>query len=78
MTKNITLAIDESLLDKVRVIAAERKTTVNQLVRLHLEQIVRNEDRAKRAIADLRRMSLATKARLGPGFALDRAATYER
>lgn len=76
--KNITLAIDESLLDKVRVIAAERKTTVNQLVRLHLEQIARNEDRAKRAIADLRCMSLSTEARLGPDYVFDRAATYER
>ena len=76
--KNITLAVDEALLDKVRVIAAERKTTVNQLVRLHLEQIARNEDRAKRAIADLRRMSLSTEARLGPDYAFDRAATYER
>lgn len=76
--KNITLAIDEGLLDRVRVIAAERKTTVNQLVRVHLEQIARNEDRAKRAIADLRRMSLTTDARLGPDYRFDRAATYER
>jgi hypothetical protein len=76
--KNITLAVDESLLERVRVIAAERKTTVNQLVRLHLEQIARNDDRAKRAIADLRRMSLTTEARLGPDYVFDRAATYER
>lgn len=76
--KNITLAIDEGLLDRVRVIAAERKTTVNQLVRVHLEQIARNDDRAKRAIADLRRMSLTTDARLGPDYRFDRAATYER
>ena len=76
--KNLTLAIDDALLERVRVIAAERKTTVNQLVRLHLEQIARNEDRAKEAIADLRRMSLTTDARLGPGYVFDRAATYER
>ena len=60
--KNLTLAIDDALLERVRVIAAERKTTVNQLVRLHLEQIARNEDRAKEAIADLRRMSLTGDA----------------
>ena len=36
--KNITLAVDEDVLDRVRVIAAERKTTVNGLVREYLEQ----------------------------------------
>ena len=30
--KNITLAIDEEILDKVRIVAAEKKTTVNALV----------------------------------------------
>ena len=76
--KNLTLAIDERLLAKVRVIAAERKTTVNALVRLHLEQMARNEDRARLAIAELRRMSDATDARLGPDYAFDRATVYER
>lgn len=78
MTKNITLAIDDEILEKVRVVAAARKTSVNQLVRLHLEHIARNEDRARQAIADLRRMSLTTEARLGPDYRFDRAATYER
>lgn len=76
--KNITLAIDETLLAEVRVIAAAKKTTVNQLVRLHLEQIARNENRAKRAIDELRRMSLTTDARLGPDYAFSRADSYER
>ncbi len=76
--KNITLSVDETVLERVRVIAAEQKTTVNQLVRLHLEQIARNEDRAKRAIAELRRMSLTTEARLGSDYVFDRAAAYER
>ena len=76
--KNLTLAIDEQLLEKVRVIAAERKTTVNALVRLHLEQMARNKDRARRAINELRRMSETTEARLGPDYVFDRASTYER
>ena len=76
--KNITLAVDEQLLEKVRVIAAERKTTVNALVRLHLEQMARNKDRARRAIAELRRMSDSSDARLGPDYVFDRAAAYER
>jgi hypothetical protein len=76
--KNITLSVDEKVLEKVRVIAAERNTTVNALVRLHLEQMARNEDRARRAIAELRRMSETTEARLGPDYTFDREATYER
>lgn len=76
--KNITLAVDEKLLDEVRVIAAQRNTTVNALVRLHLEQIARNENRAREAIAELRRMSETTEARLGPDYTFDRAELYER
>ncbi len=56
MTKNITLAIDEGVLDRVRVIAAERKTTVNAMVRDYLtetaEQVGRREA-ARRALLDL-------------------------
>jgi hypothetical protein len=38
--KNITLAVDERLLAEARVVAAENRTTVNALVRAHLEQVV--------------------------------------
>jgi hypothetical protein len=75
--KNITLAIDEKLLDQVRIVAAKRKTTINAMVREHLEQVARNEDRAREAMAELRRMSETTEARLGPNWKFDRAATYE-
>ena len=37
MPKNITLAIDEDLLDKARVLAAMRRTSVNEMVREYLE-----------------------------------------
>jgi hypothetical protein len=39
MTKNITLAVDEAILDRVRVIAAEQKTTVNAMVRDYLSSV---------------------------------------
>jgi hypothetical protein len=76
--KNITLAVDEKTLDEVRVYAAKRSTTVNALVRQHLEQLARSEGRARKAIAELRRMSEATEARLGPDYKFDRTAIYER
>ncbi|MDZ4841535.1 MAG: ribbon-helix-helix protein, CopG family [Hyphomicrobium aestuarii] len=43
MPKNITLAIDEDLLDKVRVLAAIRRTSVNEMVRQFLEREVKRE-----------------------------------
>lgn len=76
--KNITLAIDDDVLDAARLYAAKNKTTVNALVRLHLEQIARNENRLKQAMAELRAMSETTSARLGPGYRFDREATYGR
>jgi hypothetical protein len=57
MTKNITLAIDEALLDRARVYAANRGTTVNALVREYLIQIASLDDRIQRARADIRMMS---------------------
>lgn len=52
MTKNITLAIDEDLLDRARVLAAMRRTSVNAMVREFLDREVRKElEDAKRAEA---------------------------
>jgi hypothetical protein len=42
-TKNLTLAIDEGLLNKVRVLAAMKRTSVNELVRLYLRRLVDEE-----------------------------------
>ncbi|NJK32258.1 MAG: helix-turn-helix transcriptional regulator [Deltaproteobacteria bacterium] len=49
MTRNITLAIDPEVLDRVRVIAVERKTTVNALVREYLEGLATESDRMAEA-----------------------------
>lgn len=76
--KNITLAIDERVLDEVRVYAAERNTTVNALVRAHLEQLAGNRQHAKEAIEELRRMSETTEARLGPDYRWNREDCYGR
>ena len=76
--KNITLAVDEETLDTVRVYAAEHKTTINGLVRKYFEQIVRNRLRAKEAMAELRKMSETSEARLGPDYKFDRESLYDR
>ncbi|MFN3671443.1 MAG: DUF6364 family protein [Bosea sp. (in: a-proteobacteria)] len=66
MTKNITLAIDEDILDRVRIIAAERKTTVNRLVRDFLEGVARQEDRSERARRRLRELVETSTLEVGP------------
>ena len=43
MTRNLTLAIDDDLLDKVRVLAAMKRTSVNEMVRGFLTRLVEQE-----------------------------------
>lgn len=43
MTRNLTLAIDDDLLDKVRVLAAMKRTSVNEMVRQFLARLVEQE-----------------------------------
>ena len=75
--KNITLSIDEDVLAKVRLIAAEKNTTVNGLVREHLNLIADHNDRAKTARARL--IELAEKSTFDPGtdWVWDREASYD-
>jgi hypothetical protein len=66
MTKNITLAVDEAVLDKVRRIAVDRKTTVNGLVREYLERLALQQDRAANARKRLLELSGESTAEVGP------------
>lgn len=75
--KNITLAVDERVLAEVRRYAATRNKTVNGLVREHLEQIARNENRAREAMRELREMSDRSAAEVGP-VTWKRDDLYER
>lgn len=62
MPKNITLAIDEDLLDKARVLAAMRRTSVNEMVREFLKRAVDDaveQDEATEALLKLARESNA-------------------
>ncbi len=56
MTRNLTLAIDDDLLDKVRVLAAMKRTSVNEMVRGFLTRMVEQEqsrDEAREALLKL-------------------------
>lgn len=78
MIRKITLAVEEDVLEKARIIAARRKTTVNGLVREHLRQITQQEDETRRALSELRGMSETTQGRLGKDYRFDREASHER
>ena len=75
--KNITLAIDEDVLAKVRRIAAEKNTTVNAIVRDHLTQLATREDQSKAVIEELFRLSDESGAEIGP-ITWKREDLYER
>jgi hypothetical protein len=65
MPKNITLAIDEGLLDKVRVLAALRRTSVNELVRGYLQRLVDEEKQPDDAREELLRLMDESTGDLG-------------
>jgi hypothetical protein len=65
VSKNITLAIDEAVLDEVRLFAAKRNTTVNGLVRDYLEGIAKQEDRVTRARRRLLELSEQSTLEVG-------------
>jgi hypothetical protein len=76
--KNITLAVDEHVLDEVRQIAARRRTTVNALVRNYLAGIAAEEGRlaeARRGLLDLIDNSTGD---MGPDWTWRREDSYER
>jgi hypothetical protein len=66
MTKNITLAMDEAVLDRVRIIAAERKTTVNGMVREYLERVAATEEKASRFAERIRELRSRSRLEVGP------------
>ena len=51
MTKNITLAVDEDLLASFRVVAAEKRTSVNALIRNFMEETTGLAERRRQARA---------------------------
>jgi plasmid stability protein len=55
--KNITLSIDDALLDQARIYAAKRGTSVTALVREYLVQVANSDERIQRARAEIRKMS---------------------
>ena len=66
-TKNITLAIDETLLQQARVLATMRRTSVNEMVRGYLTAEVQAEKLHDEATNALLKLARESDADFGPG-----------
>ncbi len=62
MTKNITLTVDEGLLARFRLLAAQQRTSVNALVRKHMEDATGVMAKRSDALARLAELSLQSEA----------------
>jgi hypothetical protein len=64
--KNVTIALDESLLREARRIAADRATTLNSMIREFLEELAQRESRVVKARRRIVELCRETRAEVGP------------
>jgi metal-responsive CopG/Arc/MetJ family transcriptional regulator len=64
--KNVTIALDESLLREARRIAAERSTTLNAMIREYLQELAERESQAVRARHRIVELCRESRAEIGP------------
>ena len=76
--KNITLADEEGVLEKVRLVAAQKRTTVNAMVRDYLAEIAGRDEKIAKARRELLRLMETSEGRMGPDWKFSREETYER
>jgi predicted transcriptional regulator len=62
---NVTIKIDDDLLAKVRLLAAQRKTSVNALVKQKLEEFVATDLRREATLRGLDEFYARSRARVG-------------
>jgi len=77
MTQDITLAIDEALLERARLLAADRGATIQQLLEGELRRIVERDDAYLEAQASALAY-LAAPFHLGGKGITDREALHDR
>ena len=65
MARNLTLAIDDDLLDKVRVLAAMKRTSVNEMVRGFLTRLVEQEVEHDEATQELLKLIDVSEGDMG-------------
>jgi antitoxin component of RelBE/YafQ-DinJ toxin-antitoxin module len=73
---NLTLSVDERLVEKARSVAAAMGKSVNQLIREYLEQIT-SKSTLEEDLAELRRLSEESRGDSG-GWKFDRDEIHAR
>jgi predicted transcriptional regulator len=73
MTRNLTLAVDDAVLDRYRALAAQRKTSVNAMIREHMAQTVGAKTEAQLAAIErmVERSKNAPRATYAPKLSRD-------
>jgi hypothetical protein len=63
--KNVTIALDDQLLRDARRIAADRSTTLNAMIREHLERLTTRESMTRRARYRIAELCRDARAEVG-------------
>jgi len=66
--QNVTLTIEQELLEEAHAVAVRRHTSVNEMVRQYLKQVVRQERSRLEAWHDVRKLLDKPPVRLGEGL----------
>ena len=74
---NLTLSIDDEVLEKARKRALERGTSVNAMVRRYLEEVSGAEENRRRALRDLEDLWEQSSAEVGE-ITWEREELHER
>src|SRR5689334_8477970 len=74
--KNITMAIDEALLEKARDLAERRKTSLNSLVRALLASEIEQEDRILEAKRGMKRLMDESRGTMPSDYRWNRDEIY--
>jgi predicted transcriptional regulator len=75
---NVTFSVDDDLLRRARKLALDRDTTVTQLLRDYLEQLVASESSAAKQRAEEFRRVTRKLARHAGGAKFDREEIHDR
>jgi ribosomal protein S3 len=77
MKRNLTVQLDEATINKARVLAARRSTSVSRLVAEEITRLVEEDDRYRRA-RDTAIRRLDRGFHMGGGELPDRESLHER
>jgi hypothetical protein len=74
---NLTLSVDERLVQKMRILAAKRGTSLNQMIREYMEEATASGDPAKQA-DEFARLAKDYAGKSPKGFHFDREEAHHR